>query len=177
MCRRGLVLALALVVAACGEGEATGDIRDVRGTPAKTEGGEAPRDVRWAPVTDARPMRAEDMVIRVIDAREEGRRGRVRVELRNRSSDPIRVAPAWLRLSVFREGLLLRCARSAPRELELEAIGAGESAFTTVSLPCALDEPGTYRVLVVLMTPEPEPDAPRVPADARASGFVELEVP
>lgn len=180
---RALVLALILVapilVASCGGGEATGDIPDVRGTP-KAEGGEAGEPAErasWAPVSEARPMRHDDLVIRVPRAPHTGSRP-IRIELRNRSSDPIRVAPAWLHASVFYEGARLRaCASPAPRPLEgVDAIGAGESVFTTVRLPCALERPGVYRVVVVLLAPERVPDAPQEPTDALASGFGEVVV-
>ena len=164
--RRGYVLS-ALLLAACA-GEATGDIRDVRGTPAKTEGSEA---AAWGPVTEARPMEGGDLVVRVTPGPHTGA-GPIRLELRNRSSDPIRVAPAWLHVSVFRDGSRLRgCGSSEPRPLEgVDAIGAGQSVFTVVPLPCALTRPGVYRVAIVVLTPAPIPGAPSAPTDARASG-------
>lgn len=167
--RCGHVL-VALLLASCG-GEAGGDVPDVRGTPAKTEGSESAEAPPWGPVTGARPMRGEDLVVRVADAPRTGA-GPIRLELRNRSSDPIRVAPAWLHVSVFRDGARLRgCATREPRPLEgVDAIGAGESVFTLVPLPCALTSPGVYRVAVVVLTPEPIPGAPSAPNDARISG-------
>lgn len=179
---RSIVIASALLVTACGAG--TQGVAK----PDEATGAEAQRPITTAgsgPTIAARPATTDDLALRAlgespigpIDADAAEAYG-IELEVRNLSSTPITIAPAFVHVSVYRRSLALEGCRSPePRAVELSPILAGgASDLVRVALPCPITEAGAYDVVLVLMTPRPDEAGQGTELNARTSTTMPLVV-
>lgn len=159
--QRLIVVLGAMTVVACGAGRGDASSADPKPAAASIDtGGElAPVARTTAGPTEARAAATEDLEVRAsapspVGPVLAGHEGEVPITLtvRNRSEDPLLLDAPHAVVEVFRAGRAVDGCRGEATAIDLPRVLApGASVSAHATLPCALETPGEYDVVTVVV--------------------------